>query len=1186
MNSETELVAKMGEWIGEKVLGSRIGRAIVDASPVTVRIVVPPEAEFMLFRPIELAHVAAQPLAARGDVTLVFDVGGQATPTPATPKQPISNRLRILAAFSLPASANALALRQERYKLSHLIRRISARESRVAQIRVLQYGVTRERLKEIAEDGEGWDVLHLSGHGGAGEFLLEKADGSPDPVTTSELLQLLLPMRPRVKLAVVSACQSAAATAAETLRWLQLEDEAQHLEARANTEISAPLIAVAPALARRLGCAVVAMRYPVADDFAIALADGMYNRLFSRGQTLDVAVAGAVVDAIGPVPTASRPALSLATPTIFGKQADGLLLTPPLGEPLLDPKLEKMAYFPPEPKRFVGRAQPLAEASGALASESGYTTVLLHGMAGGGKTACALELAYRHQDAFAAAAFWKAPEREDEFSGALSNLAYFLEAQLGEYGFAMVSNIATVEQLERFLPKLTSMLTRAGLLLVLDNLETLLTADGQWKDPRWALVVRALVKHQGESRVIMTSRLKPDGLDEDTTLVKAVHALSRDESLLLARELPHLRTLLHADSSPLRSGPTTSTSVERDRALVRHVLNVVQGHPKLLEMADAAAQDPDDLRARLDAAATADINDEALSTFFRSGISALDQEQFLDVLAHWTTSKLASLPSSVALLAQFLCCMEEDDRNSQIVGQTWGYFWQVLGHGDSPPDFRAELSILEAAAMVHTQPIFYPSNPATEPVIRYQVHPGIAQTIRASIGKSLRTNADLTIASYWQSMFSSLAMNGGTEFSKGMAFAGLAATPYLIRLQQWDHAAELLEWALQRDESLITHHIAAQYLQRIVKSHRTPKSLAVLSFALRNIEPAESERLLHDAVTQAANNLDFRLATVLAGDMVNLLVRMAQLGEALNWADRAANYTRQAELGPWTQVADQGRRLMVLSKQGKHERVLTEIGDLLERMDQLPDEPGENETVRPWNVGEAILSTGFESAAALEYWDSAIDLNAEITRSKENRNAGPIELARNRFNSCGPLIRSNRFDEAEQILAEYQQFLELQGDVAKLAVVFAVRADLAHAREQFDAAVSFQRTAIRYAYAQRGSLDLAGLHEGLAVYLRRGGDAAEQRAHRLAGALLARLTGMSYLYESQIQILAQERQSDASNLPSSINDVIIYAERTEGVHLGDWIDVLTSDRYIAEQALADILNSASGEEFGDTADVQ
>ena len=86
----------------------------------------------------------------------------------------------------------------------------------------------------------------------------------------------------------------------------------------------------------------------------------------------------------------------------------------------------------------------MARAGAALAPGSGRAGVLLHGMAGSGKTACALELAYRHQDSFAAAAFWQAPLADDEFGGALASLAAQLEIQLGEFGFAMSDKITTI----------------------------------------------------------------------------------------------------------------------------------------------------------------------------------------------------------------------------------------------------------------------------------------------------------------------------------------------------------------------------------------------------------------------------------------------------------------------------------------------------------------------------------------------------------------------------------------------------------------------------------------------------------------------------------------------------------------------------------------------------------------------
>ena len=64
-----------------------------------------------------------------------------------------------------------------------------------------------------------------------------------------------------------------------------------------------------------------------------------------------------------------------------------------------------------------------------------------------------------------------------------------------------------------------------------------------------------------------------------------------------------------------------------DRERVLRALRVVQGHPKLLELADAAA-----------------------------------------ALSEWKTSALDVLPEPVRLLAQFLACLEDDDRQSGATG--------------------------------------------------------------------------------------------------------------------------------------------------------------------------------------------------------------------------------------------------------------------------------------------------------------------------------------------------------------------------------------------------------------------------------------------------------------------------------------------------------------------------------------
>jgi hypothetical protein len=70
---EARIVSEAGAWAGRELLGEQVGTAIVAAAPVTVRVAVPAAAEFVLCWPLELAHAGGRPLAARGDVTLVYD---------------------------------------------------------------------------------------------------------------------------------------------------------------------------------------------------------------------------------------------------------------------------------------------------------------------------------------------------------------------------------------------------------------------------------------------------------------------------------------------------------------------------------------------------------------------------------------------------------------------------------------------------------------------------------------------------------------------------------------------------------------------------------------------------------------------------------------------------------------------------------------------------------------------------------------------------------------------------------------------------------------------------------------------------------------------------------------------------------------------------------------------------------
>ena len=105
---------------------------------------------------------------------------------------------------------------------------------------------------------------------------------------------------------------------------------------------------------------------------------------------------------------------------------------------------------------------------------------------------------------------------------------------------------------------------------------------------------------------------------------------------------------------------------------MRRVLRVVQGHPKLMELADAAAADRDRLDGQLAAAEEAAAGRGGLEAFFRDGASTLGPGQFLDALAGWTVTALGVLSPEARLMAEFVACLEDGDRVSYVIERELG----------------------------------------------------------------------------------------------------------------------------------------------------------------------------------------------------------------------------------------------------------------------------------------------------------------------------------------------------------------------------------------------------------------------------------------------------------------------------------------------------------------------------------
>ena len=202
------------------------------------------------------------------------------------------------------------------------------------------------------------------------------------------------------------------------------------------------------------------MRYRVSDDFSIELARHLYDNLFNKENFLPRALQLALPEALEHWPEPGNPPLSVATPALFGQRSIDLSLVPPVTEPSFALSGLKMSYFNREPELFVGRVEPMATASRALAYDDHFSGVLFHAPGPTGKSACAVELAYLYKDQFRRLVRHQVPAHPNHIAGSLIGLAESLETQLEHFGPAMKQAVRSRTELERFLPKLKELMER------------------------------------------------------------------------------------------------------------------------------------------------------------------------------------------------------------------------------------------------------------------------------------------------------------------------------------------------------------------------------------------------------------------------------------------------------------------------------------------------------------------------------------------------------------------------------------------------------------------------------------------------------------------------------------------------------------------------------------------------------
>ncbi|WFE58555.1 CHAT domain-containing protein [Micromonospora sp. WMMD712] len=1097
--SEAELVARLGEFVGREVLGVDVLAALRGVDPARLRIHVG-DAPFLTALPLELAELDGVPLAWHERLRVSFVTTGARRRTPPT------GPVRMLAVFSLPTGTTALRLRSERQRLTSLIRGLD----RSIELEVMQWGVTRAALADaMARDG-GPDLLHLSGHGRQGRILLEGPDGRPDEIGAGELVELARPARDRLRLAFLSACESALAPPDAPPDALPdpPSDPPSDSAGPAGPADSFGPAGLGALLAQELECTVLAMRYPVTDDFAGDLAAAFYQGLIDEGLEAGAAAARAVRAAAGPDAAASRPALSLAAPVLIGPD-DMVLDLPPAGPS----RPASTGLIPPEPERFVGRDGLMTAAAEVLRPGSGVPILVLTGMAAVGKTTCAVELAHRHRDEFGAMAFWAAPERDAGLSDGPAAFVEAVERALGDVPEGGADLGALLDRADR-----------RSTLLVLDNAESLLSEEGQWHDPRWADLLAAVAARTGPTRLVVTSRVPPAAPAGPRLRHLEVGLLSGGEADALVRQLPRLRRLLHID------GPAAADD-RRDRALVAAVQAAAGGHPRLLELADAAAGDP-----------------ATLPDLLRTGID--------ETLDGWTRQAIERLDPDARLLLQILAVAEPAHRFPSVLDHAWPEVRAALGRPETPPPVAA----LAQAALTHLRGD------------RYELHPVVAQVARAGADAEVAATVDTVLAQAWER----IALAQGEADTSVVVGAHLSAVPYLLRLDQQARAAANLSAALARDAGPRTARMALPLVRALAPD--APVRELLLGFAYQPLDPDEAERLLRAALASG----DDDVAGAAAGALANQLHQQGRLTEAAALAGQARRLGER--YGPWTQASSRLRELQVLHETGRSEAALAEVTGLLDEIRALPpDGSGATESVVPWAVREAALGLAVSAALSLERWQVALDHNGEQLDSVQRRGAAEAEIAFAWFNDAGALIRLGRFDEARQVLDYCQRVFDEQGDELRLSRVFGTRALLASEQGDLGEAVELERTALRLGYRHPLAEDLAAGHGMLGNHLAGlGVDPAGQIGHHLAAALLTRLVGSETLRHRLRMVAGDLDVYGRSWLPDDLAALAARVERVPGVRFLDVVRSLLAPGADAEAEFRGLLadTQASVEEAG------
>lgn len=991
-----DLLTSVGAWVTTRVLGSELAAEIAARLPAVVTVQLHSRQHRLLAAPLELAHVAGKSLAA-GGVVFSFSLGG-GKPSGEPPTQ-----TRMLAVFPLPSDAAQLGLRAERLALQSSAARAAAAGNLVT-LTCLQYGVTRHALRSLLAEHE-YDVIHVGGHGGHEGLMLMTESGSKDFVTAEDLLEMLGPQRGKTRLVVLGACDTGANRAARLVGRLH-GGAARGIGRLVPAERAQGL---GSQIARRLQAIVVAMRFAVDDTFSRLYAAAFYEGLLRYGLPVDEAYGLALTLARTEVHDDALGVLAEFTPVLYcPDQADLRLQTRRSDAPPPSP----------DPHPFVGRADALRRMTALMQPGSGIQSVLLTGARGVGKTACAEEFASGAAGAFDAVIRFSVEQEAPDAAAAR------LADQISGGGW----------------PAAVAALRSRRLLVVVDGVDAALTEDGHI--PRsWQVAIEALTGPGIPSKAIFTSRRGIEPLERSGhCAVIGIGALSWDETLLLAAELPRLGRLRRAMES--------AEFFEQSFMTMQGILGLesAQGHPVLMSTLDALSIDLPHM-----------MGGNQLLRQLASGVYRSygpDWDQSVEA-CRWAQGVLETLTSSQLALARLFAAFGTGSpTDSPALDRCWPVWWGAIS--DSAPPAIAPLikDLLTASVII--------DGTGTSSGTRYDLSPlmgpwletrdgGPPEKIRRTVQAARLSRPDAPAPE----THSQAATNAGWA----------TMIPTAIELLDQGRREMALRLLYTLGEAGVTefgdHHTVA-VTHRLGEVEATPREerLAYMAQIVGMTQSRDRRAFfLRDIFTEAQDQPDL---AAIAG----LTLMGIELDDNdLDAYDRLAPQVKAFIGGdPLLQLRARYENSRYLWKRGEVEGALTEASSLIRDLEQ--SEPGVDPltTLVCGLILEGALETAAESCGFLRRPADQLRYADQLILLRAQRRAPASVMARPYLDKVAALASLQRADEAGRLLDAYQRIAASENDSGTVQQAVYLRTLVDFSRGQFTDTTGVWRQMLTFAY--------------------------------------------------------------------------------------------------------------------------